>query len=143
MTDNDILDSMSDAWAARHGLRRNPSYSGQVTLLPLFTGTNHELVRSTSDAHFGDALLDHSRAFKAIGTLRDSVLASAPYEQSLLRRIGPPARIVDEIWALADALALRVRIGNPNDRTYTGSEQTLPIVWWDPERISLPYAPLT
>ena len=147
MTDNEVLDSMSDAWAARHGLRRDASYSGETSLHPLFTATSQTRVRAASEAHFGDHLLDHSRAFKATGALRNSVLVSAPFERPLLRNVGNPGRIVEEIWALADELELRVRIGNSNDHIYEGAGSPppalLPIVWWDPARISLPYAPLS
>ena len=142
MTDDDMIDSMSDAWAGLHGLRRNANHSGHATLQPLFTATTEELVRTASAEHHGEELLDQSRVFRVPGTLRDSVLVSAPVEATLLRLIGNPGRIVDEVWAIADALALRVRVGNPRDSIYRGHDAVLPIVWWDPERISLPYPPL-
>ena len=142
MTQPELIDQLADDWAARFGLRRNASLQPGATLQPLFTSTNLELVSAASAAHFGDDLFQNSRAFKAIGALRDSVFVSAPLEESLLRSVGKPARIVDEAWRLADAVGLRVRIGDPRDAIFTAPTPVLPIVWWDPERISLPYAPL-
>jgi hypothetical protein len=131
----------ADAWAARYGLRRDPASAGAPSLQPLFTATTAELVRTASAAHAGAELLDRALAFKPTGALRNSVLVSSPEEQGLLRRVGNPGRIVDEIWALAAELSLRVRIGHPADRLGR-SPGILSIVWWDPERVSLPYAPL-
>ncbi|WP_165068029.1 hypothetical protein [Marisediminicola senii] len=144
MTVDETLDTMTDAWAGRHGLRRDPGYSGRTTLQPLFTATTEQLVADASTAHLADQLLVNSRAFKAIGALRNSVMVSAPIERTLLRHVGPPARIVEQAWALAEAVGLRVRIGNPLDRVYDERIEGVfvPMVWWDPERIALPYAPL-
>jgi hypothetical protein len=142
MTQPELIDPLADDWAARFGLRRNASLQPGTSLQPLFTSTNLELVTAASAAHYGDDLLANSRAFKAIGALRDSVLVSAPLEETLLRAVGKAPRIVDEAWRLADAVGLRVRIGDPRDAILRGPSPVLPIVWWDPERISLPYAPL-
>jgi hypothetical protein len=142
MTDLATLDALADEWAARHNLRVDPAYGDATSFARLFTSTNHDLVATAENDHFGAALLDRSRAFKAVGGLRDSVVVSAPSEAALLRAIGSPARIVVEIWALAAAIGFRVRVGSPLDAIYSGDGTVLPIVWWDPERISLPYAPL-
>jgi hypothetical protein len=141
MTHIESLHAGADVWAARSGLRRDPASTGAPSLQPLFTATTADLVRDSAAAHAGAELLDRAIAFKPTGALRDSVLVSSPVEQGLLRRVGNPGRIVDEIWALASALSLRVRIGHPADR-FDGAPGVLSIVWWDPERISLPYAPL-
>jgi hypothetical protein len=137
MTDDSTL---ADDWADRHKLRLDPGFGDATSFARLFTSSGQELVATAEAAHFGVELLENARAFKAVGALRDSVVVSAPSEQALLRRIGQPARIVDEIWALAGAIGFRVRVGNPLDAIVAGA--VVPIVWWDPERISLPYAPL-
>ena len=42
----------------------------------------------------------------------------------------------------AESLGLRVRVGHPRDTIYLSGEDndpTVPIVWWNPKDISLPF----
>lgn len=149
MTDTDLINRMADEWAPTFGLNRHRPYSGMETLSPLFSNAHHERVRSAELEHRGAELLDHSRAFKALGggNSLPVIMVSAPYENTLLRSMGTGERIVEEIYSLAEALGLRVRIGHPSDRIYDSSPpghyRVLPIVWWDPARISLSYPPIS
>lgn len=134
MSDTAILNRMADDWATRNGFRRFELYSGQQSIHPLFPGPDRSWEEISQD-HYGNLLFDHSRAF-LVGRFKDpKVFVSAPYENTLLRRIGDPAAVAEHIWAIAEGLGLRVRIGHAADRIYEvpAALTTLPIVWWRPE----------
>ncbi|WP_123939371.1 hypothetical protein [Curtobacterium sp. PhB137] len=148
MTDTGLINKMADQWASNYGLVRYERYVGETTLAPLTHPSERDRLRTAEREHYGHLLLDHSRAFKRAGSGRfePAVMVSAPYEDTLRREIGRREKIVDEAFALADALGMRVRIGHPADMIYdsnpSGEFPILPIVWWKHERFSLAYPPV-
>ena len=136
-------------WAARNGLRFKSGFvpSGLNGLVDnRRAGMADALKKIDRDYELTRALLDHPRTFTKPGGNSAVVVITAPYERAALGHCGGPGEVVARVHELAQTLGLAVRVGNPSDLTYLSNidaDPTLPIVWWQPSRIALPYPPLS
>lgn len=121
-------------WAEAYGLRL-VNVGGLRDILPQNAG-HMALGRQL------DAILDHSKAFTQKGSSKIVVVVSAPYLKAMNSKYGSPNQANHEIHSAAESLGLRVRVGHPRDTIYLSGEDndpTVPIVWWNPKDISLPF----
>ena len=72
-------------------------------------------------------------------------VVSAPYLGAIDRHLGGTKGLNRRAHELARDLSLFVRVGHPADTIHLSAfsnEPTVPIVWWNPERVDLDVPPV-
>ena len=131
-------------WAEPYGLREMPRHGDHVGIAGLIDGRSPTLVVQARrlDREETPALIDHDRTFRKPDGTRPVVVVTAPYLRATIAKFGSADAANARVHAIAEVLGLRVRVGHPADTIYLSNrdnDPTLPIVWWNPDRIDLPF----
>ncbi|PKQ26213.1 MAG: hypothetical protein CVT64_07070 [Actinobacteria bacterium HGW-Actinobacteria-4] len=144
---NDVL---ADEWGKRLDLKHAQDHLGSGQLANLVDKRTPEirdaLNKVSQDRNLELAVLDHARSFRKVpGSSQIVAVTSAPYLKATLGWLGDPDIANARIHEIAKSLGLSIRVGHPYDVTYLSTyadDPTLPIVWWNPDRIRLPFPPI-
>lgn len=135
-------DKMPQRWAALNGLRYyQRGWQSDSALLHLIDGRRDALVEKVNSySNLGHPVFDHPRFFTKPGSASAVAVVTAPYLGVVLRTFGTTATLNAKVHAIAADLGLYVRVGHPADTIYLSphpDEPTIPIVWWNPDRVSI------
>jgi hypothetical protein len=140
-------DILPNEWGRRYGLSERASRREPYELNDLVDGRDENLratlAELSADQRLRFALFDHARKFKTRGG-NDSIVAivTAPYLARTVDVFGGAGEANTLAHGIARSLGLNVRVGHPADTIYLSNradDPTLPIVWWQPSRVSLPF----
>jgi hypothetical protein len=141
--------ALPNEWGAPYGLvelegQREP-YGVSELIDKRYTDLTEPLDTLKKD-HQADYLFDHARKFRRIGGTESVVaVVTAPYLRTVVTQFGSPEKVSARIHEIAQSLGIAVRVGHPADTIYLSNndnDPTLPIVWWQPGRIALPFPPI-
>lgn len=137
-------DVQPDEWATPYGLREMQRIGDHVGIAGLIDGRSTALVDEARrlDRGASPSLIDHDRTFRKADGRLPVVVVTSPYLRATLAKFGTADAANARIHEIADILGLRVRVGHPADTLYLSNrdnDPTLPIVWWNPKRIDLPF----
>ena len=143
-------DVLPNEWGQPYGLRELLAKREPYGLAELIDKRNSDLTAKLVRVDRDDlarSLFDHSRKFRKVGG-SETVVATvtAPYLKRTLRKFGSAEAVNARIHEIALDLGLAVRVGHPADTIYLSNRDnypTLPIVWWQPSRIQLPFPPIS
>lgn len=143
-------DILPNEWGAQYGLKETGRVTAGRGIRELVDGRRSDL-KAVLDGIDKDhplewALLDHPRKFRVIGeTDRVVAVVTSPYLINGIKTYGSESEVNHRIHELARSIGLNVRVGHPSDVMYLSNVDglpTLPIVWWAPDRIKLPFPPV-
>lgn len=139
---------MRQRWAEANRLvaASKPS-SIRVPLEALVDGRRTALLeRARSFRDLSYLMFDHDSYFSVPGQAgRVAAVVTAPYLGAVVRGLNGTADLNARAHRMARDLELFVRVGHPADTIHLSrwpDEPTVPIVWWQPDRLSLDIPPL-
>lgn len=133
---------MPQQWAERNGVRHdNALRDNSVSLSYVIDRRRDSLMQKVHELRgLEHEVFDHARYFTKVSGGNVVAVVTAPYLGVARRHMGSTATLNAKAYEIAVALGLFVRIGHPADTIYLTrfvNEPTVPIVWWNPDRIAL------
>lgn len=133
-------------WGQPYGLRMLPANGESRGIAALIDKRSTSLTAKLAELdreRLDRFVFDHSRTFGKVGGSATAVaVVTAPYLAATLGHFGSAEAANARIHEIAVDLGLAVRVGHPADTIYLSNrdnDPTLPIVWWQPSRIQLPF----
>lgn len=138
---------LPDEWGKAYGLRELPAKREPYGVADLIDrrskGLTTRVAELARDYDLERAIFDHSRKFYKVGRSQTVVaIVTAPYLAATIGQFGSAGAANARIHEIALDLRLSVRVGHPADTIYLSNRKndpTLPVVWWQPSRIQLPF----
>jgi hypothetical protein len=143
-----LNEQLYQEWGESYGLVEHSKLYGNASSLRHLVDEKYDtaLVEMSREWRYEGSVFDHARYFvQPPARTKVSVLVTAPYEKTALEHFGSRAATNNRIHQIAAEFGVFVRVGHPADTTYLSRIQEIPIipiVWWNPERIELPYPSL-
>lgn len=130
---------MHSRWAALNGVDNVPHPVDLAhPIMALVDARRTNLANSAKN--LDRAPFDNKSFYRSPGKQHVSVLITAPYLGAAQRTYGSVSALNDTAHGIARDFGLFVRVGHPADTIHLSlwsNEPTVPIVFWNPERITL------